>query len=154
MWYANRLRAICEYAMGRANTVCDTWIGSWPPYYLALLMDISYRTTPLPWCGLRPAELLMGRCHSTGVPQFKQQFIPSWPHVTNFKSLDLKFKASQKCSYYDRHCVTVHCILLVSSGSKSIQSLNIWPIRLRVCDQSGGSYITHVSYNVAEGTFQ
>ena len=46
---------------------------------------------------------------------------------------------------------TVDCVSLISSGSKSIQSLNIWPIRLRVCDQSDGGYITHVSCNMAVG---
>ena len=36
--------------------------------YMALL---SYRATPLPWCGLSPAELLMGRKIRTDVPQLK-----------------------------------------------------------------------------------
>ena len=49
---------------------------------------------------------------------------------------------------------TVDCVLLVSRGLKSIQSLNIWPIRLRVCDQSDGGYITHVSCNMALEHFQ
>ena len=40
---------------------------------LALL---SYRATPLPWCNLSPAELLMGRRLRTTVPQTDEQLIP------------------------------------------------------------------------------
>ena len=54
---------------------------------------------------------------------------------------------------YHTHIYTVDCISLVSSGSKSIQSLNMWPIRLRVFNQPDGGYITHVSCNVVVGTF-
>ena len=77
-------------------------LGHSPDPYLALL---NYRATPLPWCGLSPAELLMGQRLRTDVPQLKKHFVPSWPHMTNFKSLDLKFKASQKRNYDDRHRV-------------------------------------------------
>ena len=38
---------------------------------------LSYRTTPLPWCGLSPAELLMGRKIRMGVPQLTSYFVPS-----------------------------------------------------------------------------
>ena len=70
--------------------------------HMALL---SYRTTPLPWCGLSPAELLMGRRLRTDVPEVKGQHIPNWPHVTDFKTLEQKFKASQKHGYDRRHRV-------------------------------------------------
>ena len=36
---------------------------------------LSYRATPLPWCGLSPAELLMGRRIRTDIPQVKDNFI-------------------------------------------------------------------------------
>ena len=71
-----------------------------PDPYMALL---SYRTTPLLWCGLSRAELLMGRRLRTDVPQVKGQYIPNWPHVTDFKTLEQKSKASQKRGYDRRH---------------------------------------------------
>ncbi len=45
-----------------------------PDPYMALL---SYRATPLPWCGLSPAELLMGRRLRTDIPQLKRHFTPT-----------------------------------------------------------------------------
>lgn len=80
----------------RAVRTANSLLEHSPDPYLALL---SYRATPLAWCGLKPAELLMGRRLRTDVPQLKKRFVPSWSHVTNFKSLDLKFKASQKRKY-------------------------------------------------------
>ena len=53
--------------------------------YLALL---SYRATPLPWCGLRPADLLMGRHLQTDIPQPKRVFIPDWPYLTSLHVKD------------------------------------------------------------------
>ena len=42
---------------------------------------LSYRTTPMPWCHLSPAGLLMGRQLKTDVPQTKDCYIPKWPHI-------------------------------------------------------------------------
>ena len=50
--------------------------------YMAVL---SYRATPLPWCNLSPAELLMGRCLKTDIPQPKIAFRPEWPHLKGFR---------------------------------------------------------------------
>ena len=68
--------------------------------YLALL---SYRATPLPWCGLSLAELLMGRRIHTDIPQVKKHFIPNWTHTRDFQGLD--DKESQKRAYDKRHWV-------------------------------------------------
>ena len=53
--------------------------------FMALL---SYRATPLPWCNLSPAELLMGRRLKTDVPQTKELPIPNWSHLTDFAEKD------------------------------------------------------------------
>ena len=63
--------------------------------YLALL---SYRATPLPWCGLSPAELLMGRRLQTDIPQPKRVFIPDWPYLTSFCVKDEEQKRQQNGS--------------------------------------------------------
>ena len=49
--------------------------------YMALLI---YRTTPLPWCNLTPAELLMGRKLRTNLPQIQELLKPSWPYLEKF----------------------------------------------------------------------
>ena len=46
--------------------------------YMAML---TYRSTPLPWCGFSPAELLMGRRICTDVPQVSKNFVPQWPYL-------------------------------------------------------------------------
>ena len=48
--------------------------------HMALL---SYRATPLEWCGLTPAELLMGHKIRTDLPQPKSNYIPTWTHMQN-----------------------------------------------------------------------
>ena len=60
--------------------------------HLALL---TYSVTPMLWCGLSPAELLMGRRICADVPQVKCLFVPRWPHLKNFRMLDQKDKAEQ-----------------------------------------------------------
>ena len=64
---------------------------------------LSYRSTPLPWCSLSPAELLMGRRIKTDVPQTKELLIPNWPHLANFAEKDREFKERQKNDYDRRH---------------------------------------------------
>ena len=66
--------------------------------YRALL---SYRATPMPWCALSPAELLMGRKIRTDVPQLQDNLIPNLPHINSFANIDKRYKESQK-SNYDR----------------------------------------------------
>ena len=45
----------------------------------------SYREKHLPWCGLSPAELLMGRRIKTDIPQVKDNLIPNWEYIQDFK---------------------------------------------------------------------
>lgn len=73
-----------------------------PGPYLALL---SYRATPLPWCELSPAQLLMGRHLRTDVPQWEKNLIPNWSHLANFSKADTELKARQKSGYDKRHRV-------------------------------------------------
>ena len=70
--------------------------------YLALL---SYRATPLPWCRLSPAELLMGRRLRTDVPQVPNLLIPDWPHLQGFEEKDKEYKQQHKEHYDSRHRV-------------------------------------------------
>ena len=70
--------------------------------YMALL---SYRATPLPWCDLSPAELLMGRRVRTPLPQTDDQLIPKWAHLHGFRQQDQVFKERQKRDFDRRHRV-------------------------------------------------
>ena len=66
---------------------------------------LSYRATPMPWCGLSPAELLMGRKIRTTVPQTPTQLTPGWPYLTQFRKNNAEFKNTQKEAYDHRHRV-------------------------------------------------
>ena len=68
--------------------------------YMALL---SYRATPLPWCGLSPAELLMGRCLQIDIPQPKRVFTRDWPYLASFHENDEEQKWQQKAEYDSHH---------------------------------------------------
>ena len=73
-----------------------------PDPYLALL---AYRSTPLPWCGYSPAELLMGRKIRSEIPQHPNNFIPEWSHLSTFRQKDKAMKDQQKAHYDCRHRV-------------------------------------------------
>ena len=66
---------------------------------LALL---TFRSTPLPWCNLIPAELLMGRRLCTQLPQIPQHLKPTWSYLTQLRKKDKRFKETQKRNF-DRH---------------------------------------------------
>ncbi len=70
--------------------------------YQALL---AYRTTPFPWCGLSPAQLLMGRQPRNGLPQTESQLTPDWCFLASFRQSDTDFKKKQEESYNRRHRV-------------------------------------------------
>ena len=76
--------------------------------YLALL---AYRSTPLPWCGLSPAELLMGRKIRSEVPQHPTNFIPKWSYLPMVRQKDKETKELQKAHYDHRHRVRVQAPL-------------------------------------------
>ncbi len=73
-----------------------------PDPSLALL---SYRATPLPWCGYSPAELSMGRRLRTDVPQASGNLLPQWPYVKEVQERDTEFKRKQKENFDRRHRV-------------------------------------------------
>jgi len=68
--------------------------------YIALL---SYRATPLPWCGLSPAQLSMGRRIRTQIPQTNKQLVPEWTYLRTFREKDKQFKQTQKQNFDRRH---------------------------------------------------
>ena len=70
--------------------------------YLALL---NYRSTPLPWCNLSPAELLMGRQLRTTLPLVDDQLKPKWPYLSEFEKRNSEFKSKQKEDHDRRHGV-------------------------------------------------
>ena len=73
-----------------------------PDPHLAVL---SFRATPIPWCGLSPSELLMGRKIRTTVPQMSMHFIPKWEYISEFRQADKLFKESQKKNFDKRYRV-------------------------------------------------
>ena len=64
---------------------------------------LTYCTTPLPWYGLSPAELLMGRRLRSNIPQTTKTLTPDWPYLSDFKSANSKLKERQKLDYDTRH---------------------------------------------------
>ena len=71
-----------------------------PDPYLSLL---SFRATPIPWCSFSPAQLLMGRQIKTDIPTLKNELIPQWSYLSDFRERDKEYKAKQKRDYDDRH---------------------------------------------------
>lgn len=68
--------------------------------YMTLL---TYRSTPLAWCNLLPAELFMGRCLRTTLPQVDEQLRPQWKYLEAFRKQNNEFKQKQKLAYDRRH---------------------------------------------------
>ena len=66
---------------------------------------LNYRTTPLPWCGLSPAELLMGRKLRTTLPQHLKVLVPKWDYLQHFKTQSLRYKRKQAENYNQTHAV-------------------------------------------------
>ena len=68
-----------------------------------LLAMLIYRSTPLPWCKLSPAELLMGRRLHTNLPLLPEQLKPKWPSLKEFRIQDDRKKNNGKINYDMRH---------------------------------------------------
>ena len=68
--------------------------------HMALL---TYWSTPSPWCGRSPAELLKGRQLRGNLPLTKEQLCPQWPYLKDFKQQNKRFKSKQKQDYDRRH---------------------------------------------------
>ena len=87
------------HAERAVQTVKKLLKGSDDPY-MSLL---SYRSTPLPWCGLSPAELWMGRQVRSNIPQTSDTLKPQWPYLGDFRQSNQKLKAKQKANYDSSH---------------------------------------------------
>ena len=64
---------------------------------------LTYHTTPLTWCNLTPAQLLMGRCLQTTLAQVDECLQPQWKYLEMFRILNKQFKEKQKISFDCRH---------------------------------------------------
>ena len=62
---------------------------------------LSYRATPLPWCGVSPAKLLMGRKIRSDLPQTREKLTPTV--VSDFRAYNHEFKERQERNFDQRH---------------------------------------------------
>ena len=68
------------------------------------LAPLAYRSTPLPWCGFGPAQLLMGHNIRPTIPQVPQCFEPEWSYLPEFRGKDALEKRKQKVNFNLQHC--------------------------------------------------
>jgi transposase InsO family protein len=64
---------------------------------------LSYRSTPLSWCDLSPAELCMGRRLRTSLPLTDKMIARQWPFLEKFREQDRAMKEKQKENFDSRH---------------------------------------------------
>ncbi len=69
------------------------------------LQDRSADPYLTPWCGLSPAELLMGRWLRTSLPQTDKLLTPEWSYLPDFRKANSKVKDQQKRDFVRRHRV-------------------------------------------------
>ena len=65
----------------------------------------SYRSTPLPWCRLSPAELRMGWKIRIDLPQTSESLTPRWSYLPQFRKDNKAFKEKQKEDFDRCHCM-------------------------------------------------
>lgn len=105
------------------------------------LAVLSYRATPMPWCGLSPAELCMGRRIRTTVPQTLKQLTPSWSYLPQFRSDNSHCKKKQKDNFDKRHRAQEQSD--ISDGSEVVVTTERQPVEGKVLhhDNNPRSYI-------------
>ena len=98
--------------------------------HLAVLV---YRATPLPWCKLSPAEVLMGRPLWTTIPQVRELLIPKWEYLSGFHDCEQTFRQAQKENYDNTHQVRlqppipVGTAVLVTTGNQQVTEQVVSP---------------------------
>ena len=75
---------------------------------MALLV---YRTTPLPFCSLSPAELLMGRRLRSNIPIRAEDLVPDWSFLPTFRSLNEKIKQRRSRDFVRHHGVREQSVI-------------------------------------------
>ena len=64
---------------------------------------LNYRSTPFPWCGRIPSELLMGRHLQTSLPHTETQIRSAWSYLQEFRQ-------KTKCSKNDKRKISIDTI--------------------------------------------
>ena len=95
------------------------------------LAVLSYRATPLPWCGLSPSELSMGRHIRTTLPQSNAYLVPDWHYLPSFKSANVQFKNKQK-QYLTTTMHGVRVQSEIPDGSEVVITTENTPVEGRV----------------------
>ena len=85
---------------------------------------LCYRATPLSWCGLSPAQLLMKRLIRTNIPPISKHLVPKWDFLGTFRERHQLYKVKMKCTYGE---------------SQRVQTRSEIPIGTDVCVSSGGN---------------
>ena len=90
---------------GQAERTVQTVMGIMQKSTDLFLALLSYKSTPIPWCGLSPAKLCMGRRIRSSVPQIKNLLALTWTYIPKFSKKNSDFKDKQKRNYDWRHRV-------------------------------------------------
>ena len=94
--------------------------------YLAMLI---HRTTPLPWCGYSPSELLMERKMKTNIPILSEKPTPELPDYNKFRECDKQFKLRQKFNYDHHHAV--HSLPVIPDNTKVWITMRVGELQVK-----------------------